>query len=139
MKARIFAIAAAVLLVVASLSWAHWRFGTVSNAVAYLDGRTVQVDQPIQELGTVEPGKRLPVTFNLISLQNEPLRIVGANASCSCILPPEMPMTLEPLSATPLTFNFIAPRTTGHFEQEIELYFDGPIPAIQLKIVGATQ
>jgi hypothetical protein len=122
-----------------SLSWAHWRYGSLANAAAYIDGRKVHADKLIRELGTVERDKLLKVEFNVINLQNEPLRIVGANASCSCILPPDMPIALEPFTTTPVVFTFRSPETTQPFEQNINLYFDGPIPDMQLKIVGVTQ
>ena len=48
-------------------------------------------------------------------------------------------MTLEPFTTTPITFTFSSPPTAQQFEEEIDLYFDGPIPAMNLKITGVTQ
>lgn len=139
MRMRILGGIAAVLLVIAAVALAHWRYGSLAGAVAYLGGHVVQVDNAIRDLGTVKPDQEIEVAFNLVNLQREPLKLVGANANCSCILPPQMPMMLQPLTPTTLTFNFTCPASEARFEQEIELYFDGPIPAMLLKISGVTR
>lgn len=130
---------AATLLMASIVGWAQLRFGSLANAMAYLGGRAVSVDHSIHNLGSVKSDKEFKVTFNVTNLEREPLKVVGAHASCSCVLPPEMPMTLQPFESTPLTFSFTSPSTPQQFEQEIELYFDGPLPAMPLKISGVTQ
>jgi hypothetical protein len=137
-RGRIYGIGAAAMLLVVGVGGVHWRFGSVPNAAAYLKGDAVRVEQPIRELGTVKCDEQVKVAFNVVNLQREPLKVVGANASCSCILPPEMPFTLDPFLATPLVFTFTSPSAAMPFTQDIELYFDGPIPAMTLKISGVT-
>ena len=139
MKTRIFGIAAALVLVVAGLAIVHWKFGSLANAAAYADGKAVRVDQPVQDLGVVEPQQAIKITFNVTNLQGEPLRIVGANSTCSCVLPPEVPLTLQPLVATPLALTFFAPEAGQPFEQKVSLYLDGPLPAVKLAFRGVTR
>lgn len=139
MKSRLLGITAAILLVLLILLGTHWYFGSLSNAVAYLNGDKVGIDTRVFDLGTVETNKRLQVEFKLVNLQDEPLELVGANAECSCILPPEMPITLTPFTTTSITFSFHAPPTAQQFEQQIDLYFNGELPAIPVSIVGVTQ
>lgn len=139
MKTWIIGISAAVLLVVASLSWAHWRFGSITHAVAWINGQKIQVDNPVRDLGTVDRDKEIKVEFGLINLGKEPMKIVGANVSCACILPPHFPIVLEPFATTPITFNLTSPSKAEPIEQTINLYIDGDVPALQLKITGMTQ
>jgi hypothetical protein len=138
-KARNIGGVAAILLVGGCLFLAHWRFGSIANAIGYLNGREVQVDKSAIDLGTVALDKEIPVEFNLTNLHGRPFKIVGANASCSCISPPRMPITLSPLEPTSITFGFTSPEKPEQFAQEIELYFDGPVQTMQLKITGVAQ
>jgi len=50
-----------------------------------------------------------------------------------------MPLELAGGETTPVTFNFHSPETAQHFEQLIELYLDGSMPSVHLKITGATK
>jgi Protein of unknown function (DUF1573) len=139
MRMKLFAAISAFLLLILAFAIVHWRFDSIANAVSYFDGNAIRIDNPTRELGTVNCDEEFNVAFNIVNLQREPLKIVGANASCSCVLPPEMPMAIEPFVSTPITFTFTSPPTAMQFEQDIELYFDGPVPAVTLKISGATQ
>jgi len=118
---------------------AQWQFGSLSNAIDSLSGRSISIDHPVNYVGTIKGNEPIKVEFNVTNLQNETVRLAGANISCSCVVAPDMPMALEPFRATALAFTFTPPSEAGHFEQEIELYFDGPIPAMLLTISGVSQ
>lgn len=139
MRPRILGVLAVLALVVLLVGVAYLRYGSASNAIAYLNGEYIVADRRIENLGLVEPDKEFPVTFNLTNVHSSPIKLVGANCSCSCILPPAMPMDLAGGETTPVTFNFHSPETAQDFEQLIELYFDGSMPSVHLKITGATK
>jgi len=139
MRPRILGVLAVLALVVLLVGVAYLRYGSASNAIAYLNGEYIVADRRIENLGLVEPDKEFPVTFNLTNVHSSPIKLVGANCSCSCILPPSMPMELAGGETTPVTFNYHSPDTAQAFEQLIELYFDGPLPSVHLKITGATK
>ena len=139
MKVKILGVIAAIFLVAVFIAALRIEFGSIGNAIAYFDGQGVTVDRVVQDLGTVDPDKVIDVTFNLVSLREQPLRIVGANSTCTCVLPPEIPMTLQPFVSTPLTFKFSTPEPSQRFQQAIHLYFDGPVSAVELSIRGVTR
>lgn len=129
----------AILMGIGLTSLANYRYGSLAKAIAYLNGDIVQVDSANRDLGTVECAKAIKVDFTFTNLRSEPLKVVGANASCSCILPPDMPITLESFTATPITFTFKTPTEAQEFEQLIELYFDGEVSAMNLRISGVAR
>ena len=78
MKVKILGVIAAIFLVAVFIAALRIEFGSIGNAIAYFDGQGVTVDRVVQDLGTVDPDKVIDVTFNLVSLREQPLRIVGA-------------------------------------------------------------
>lgn len=139
MRTRILGVLAVLAVVLIVAGFGFWRFGSTANAVAYLNGEYILADHTVEQLGPVDPGKVFDVTFNLTNVSSESIRLVGANFSCSCLLPPSMPMDFPGGETTPVTFHFYSPQTAMKFEELIELYFDGPLPYVHLSITEATK
>ena len=63
------------------LAFLTWRHGSVSAALAYLDGHRLYVARSPGVVGPVPPGTRGEVSFLLRNRWSQPVRIVGA-ATC---------------------------------------------------------
>ena len=136
-KNPIFLSLASVILLIAAVAGAtRWRYGSITNAVAYFDGQSVIADQLSRDLGVIKCDDLTKVEFMLTNLNNSKVKLAGANCECSCVVPPKMPVVLAPFESTPVIFSFHAPPNAAAFETPIEIYFDGPISPLQLKIVG---
>lgn len=139
MRTRILGVLAVLAVVLIVAGFGYWRFGSTANAVAYLHGDYILADHTVEQLGSVDPGKTIDVTFNLTNLSSNSIRLVNANCSCSCLLPPSMPIDLPGGETTPVVFNFHSPKTAMEFEEVIQLYFDGSFAPLRISITGVTK
>jgi len=71
------------------------RFGSVGNSIAFLRGETVHVGNPSQTI-IVKPHQPFEVNYDMVNLSNAPIKIIGAQSSCTCTSISALPMTLEP-------------------------------------------
>ncbi|NOX52892.1 MAG: hypothetical protein GXP27_00325 [Planctomycetes bacterium] len=60
------------------LAFLTWRHGSVSAALAYLDGHRLYVARSPGVVGPVPPGVRAEVSFLLRNLWSRPVQVVGA-------------------------------------------------------------
>jgi hypothetical protein len=91
------AVVKSVICVAAILStvvvWATWKTGSIGAARAYLAGEHVYVS-PSTITVSAQASDRQVVAFQ--NLADKPVRIVGYNASCSCVRVGGLPLIVEP-------------------------------------------
>ena len=90
-----------IVLVSLVVSGALIRFGSLRGGLAWYTGKFLTIDNPRKSFGTGELGGWSTVTFNLTNFGPEPIRVVGFRASCSCIMPERLPMSLAAGQSTP--------------------------------------
>jgi len=95
----VFALAAGIACVV--------LFGSVNAAVAYCNGAAVIPEKPSVHIGRLKPGENKPVRFRLHSFYSQPLTIVGAYSSCSCVAIEDLPLTIAPFGSADLTVHVL--------------------------------
>jgi hypothetical protein len=84
-------------MVVLAAGWSLYAFGSVQQAVGYyLRGETVSADTAEKSFGIVSPGDPIKVLFKLTNRGREPVRVLGCDASCICIVPDDLPFSLDP-------------------------------------------
>lgn len=99
-------ILTANLVVFAIAVWGWASFGSITGAVSYyLNGHTVFPDAREKFFHIAEPGDTVGVTFKIANRGSEPVRILGCQASCTCIIPDDIPFTLVPGEARDLEFS----------------------------------
>lgn len=122
---------------VAALSVALFRFGSVQAAFQYVAGQTLVVDEALKSFGAVDLGQVTDVTFQLKNIGDRDLRIVGSSSSCTCTVPDELPMTIEPGRMKSLRVTVLSPGTPKKLRLPLTLYTSNPRQKeVELLIVG---
>lgn len=66
-------------------------------------GDVLVVDSTTKSFGVVGPGGSNPVSFRLTNLSGHPIRIVGCESGCGCIVPDDLPFSLSPKESRSFT------------------------------------
>jgi len=138
MKAKVknFAIGM-VVLAGSSVAFAVSWYGSSAAAWEALRGRSLHVVRPLISFGVVEAETRFPVTFEIRNLTNEPIRLLGAAASCGCLVPQHLPMTIPPFTTARLEVVVRPSKPNEDFLQKVRVYTNVPDePLLELAIVG---
>jgi hypothetical protein len=80
------------LALFAGMGW--YRFGSFTNAKAYLRGERLLVADGARSLGDVPAGTKLTLEYAVTNLTGHPVRLLGARPSCSCTVIDDLPATL---------------------------------------------
>ncbi len=108
------------VLLLAGIGW----FGSLDAAHGFLLGQTVLVDSANKFAGEVKQSEFVDVSYVLKNLTAEPIRVLGANASCSCIAILDLPATVEPGGKRAIRLR-VRGRTPDRVQREsAELVFD---------------
>lgn len=132
-----------VLLTVAI--WAAGGFDAALRAYLYMSGETLFIDSTTKSFGSVRAGDPTSVSFQLTNRGTEPVRIVGCLAYCNCIVPADLPITLNPSESRDFiisihTFQRGGESGTRPFNQPVNLYTTNPAQAeIPLTVKGVVQ
>jgi hypothetical protein len=126
----------AVLILLGFSIWSVWRYGNVSDGIAFLDGFVVIAAKPTLELGSVPVGTEAKGVFVLKNLTDEPISLVGASPDCSCMIMSDFPIRIEPHGTATFDVRFTprareAGRTVTH---RILLYLNVDSPTITLAL-----
>lgn len=97
---------AAVILLVTALSWEGWIQSSRDAAAPFLvTTSATQID-----LGALAPNAEYPVSFAVMNNASQPITILGANCSCSCIVGTSaFPMVVPPNSPADVRFVIHSP------------------------------
>jgi hypothetical protein len=88
----VVALTSVFLGLFAGLGW--YRFGSLAHAKAYLRGERLLVADRARSLGDVPAGTTLTLQYAVTNLTGHPVRLLGAQPSCSCTMTGDLPMTL---------------------------------------------
>jgi len=133
------------LAVFAIAAWALASFGSIGGAISYyLKGETLFLDSTEKSLGIVSPGDQVGVTFKLTNRGRKQIRILGCQASCSCMIPDDLPFVLSPDESRDFTLSIRTPKPRGASDKksigmnlELTLFSNNPMQSrITLTIKG---
>jgi Protein of unknown function (DUF1573) len=86
-------------------------YGSASGALANLRGDTLTVDRSHVDLGHGQSGDILTQQVTVTNWTKMPRRIIGGTSDCSCIATADLPITLAPGEAKPVTITYKIPHT----------------------------
>jgi hypothetical protein len=111
-----------------------FRFGSISLALAYINGYSIVAEHSTVSVGEVPAGTEAVARFRLRNLASTPVRVVGAKSLCACIAVDDLPMTVEPGAVAEMTIRFKAhEREAGQFvKHSALLYLDVSSPRLVL-------
>lgn len=103
-----------------------FSFGSFSDAVAYFQGYRVVPVERVVSLSRAVVGQRATFAFRLRNLSGQPVRVVGADASCGCVAVDDLPLTIDPGTDVEMRAWFVpAERDLGNtIEHTIGLFLD---------------
>ena len=103
------ALALSIVLLGGSAGIGVHRFGSLSHTLAYARGVRLLADEPTMDLGPMEAGSRMTFAFRLTNLTGRPIKLIGAQTSCSCMVVDDLPTTIPPLQSRAIPVGIEAP------------------------------
>jgi hypothetical protein len=114
-------------------------FGSVPSAVAFLRGNRIIPDSYIRDFGTLRQGQRVSVTFSLTNYTKQPITLLGAKSSCSCLAASDLPVVVPPGAKTDVRFTARAKSRLGPYSEIVHVLVDGGRPSIALNVRGVVK
>ena len=114
------------------------RYGSLTAAIAYLQGYPVAVDTYSKSLGEIRVGEPACSAFALSNLIGKPVTIVGVKTSCGCMTASDLPLTIGAGADGDFTL-IVEPRERdigSECRHTALLYLDVPSPPIVLEVTG---
>jgi hypothetical protein len=102
--------------------WSYIHFGAVAYGLAWLRGEQLVIEPQEIDLGEVGCEQRRKLSFEVINLGGEPIRLIGANSSCACMVTEGIPTTVPAHSTCTLVTMILTPSETGEFTQHLIIY-----------------
>lgn len=113
------------------------RYGSFAAAVHAWSGDVLLVEASRQSFGMLDEGDAAQVAFNFMNISNSPVRILGWEGDCGCmLLRDDLPLSLNPRSRRSLTVTIEPPRP-GLYEGRVRLFTSAPgARLLELRVVG---
>ncbi len=115
----------------------YLRFGSISRALGYARGERLLPDQTSKFFGTVKRGTDPSVSFMLKNESNLPVKVLGAKASCTCLVLRSTPHTIPAGDEGTVQVQVMTNKQIGEVSATLVLYTDVPgHGAIRLSVNG---
>lgn len=119
-----------MIFVAVSVVTAHYRYGSIDNAVNAIGGQVLLVSEfstPSCK-ASVDTTKTFGVPVR--NLLNQPVTIVGAKTSCGCLGAIRVPLTVAAVSSDELEFRCITGDEEWSGAVDVQLFVDVESPPI---------
>lgn len=134
MRMRSFLYRCLLILCVAVITFftVRWPFGSANAFQAAIRGHRMLVDPPapIQ----MESGSSESAVVRVSNLTHFDLNIYGVQTACSCLSPPNLPVTISPRSITELPFKIFAGERVGLRSVPVRLFVEGEAQPVETEI-----
>jgi len=117
--------------------WCVAQFGTLSGALAFLNGDRLIPDAYSKSFGTRDVGSSPSVVFNLTNKSEKPIRIIGARSSCTCLALEGLPATVKAGATLPFMVRVLPASKQGRVTGTVLVYSDyEEQPSVPLRLSG---
>jgi Protein of unknown function (DUF1573)/Methylamine utilisation protein MauE len=99
-------------------------FGSPAAALAYLRGQRLSVEPRLVDVGEGYLGEQTEILVRLRNWTEQPIRVVGGSADCSCVVTDDLPTTVEPGATSLLKVRLQMKAPPGQFTRLATLYTD---------------
>ncbi|GEM_PF-2160493 len=113
-----------------SVVTAHYRYGSIDNAVNAIGGQVLLVSEFSAPSCTASANASNTVRVTVRNLLNQPVTIVGAKTSCGCLEAIRVPLTVAAVSSDELEFRYIAGDEEWSGAVDVQLFVDVESPPI---------
>jgi hypothetical protein len=128
----------ALLILLGFCFWSVWRYGNVSDGIAFVNGYVLVAQKPIVELGKIPVGAKVDGIFVLKNLTDHPITILGARSECRCVVASDLPIQVDALSSVSFCLRFVPGE--NEVNQSVThralLYLDADSPEIVLTLAA---
>src|SRR5262249_55415249 len=100
------------------------RFGSVENALAYLNGQRVFSRPSVVDLGTGRAGELVERSVEIFNQTDRPLRVVGGTSDCSCLTTSDLPVTIPAGESRTVAVKVKLPPGEGVFQRRVQFWTD---------------
>jgi len=129
---RLLLTTTAILLLGAAWGW--YQFGSIKDALLYVNGSRLYVSNPTVYLDRVEPGVEQLVEFRIVNHMQRSFRVIGCTTSCSCTTLETLPVSIPASGDRVIKLRYI-PKSGSVDRVSIRLFTDNPsTPEIPLRI-----
>jgi hypothetical protein len=101
----------------------HW-FGSTSSALAYLRGHRLIPDAYTKSFGAATTDERPSVNFLLTNWTEQPIKVLGANSSCTCLVTSDLPFVVPPKGRALLKVGARAKSRSGPYAERLRVITD---------------
>jgi hypothetical protein len=112
------------LLLAGLLGWGYWEFGSLPNALAYMNGERLLVHPSTCSFGSAPRGEEREVHVSVQNRTEREVRVLGARMSCTCITTDELPVSIEPGGQRDFTIRVFLGGKESTFEKRVDYYTD---------------
>jgi len=122
------------------VAWTWIQFGSFRSGLGYLRGDRLIPDAYLKSFGIVEQGSAPILKFTLTNMSNSPIKILGGNSTCTCMMPLDLPITIPRFKSIPLIIKILTHNKHGSLSETVRLYTDFPDSCdITLEITGSVR
>jgi hypothetical protein len=113
------------------------QFGSYSAAMSYLQGQRLLSDGYTKSFGTASIDETPAIDFRLWNRTEKPMRIVGCNVSCTCLVASDLPIDIPPDGRVTFRVSARSRSSVGPYHQRIHLLTDSPGVGLDLAVRGS--
>lgn len=103
-----------------------WRFGSIAAGIARANGQSLLADGSVKSLDGVPPNGVARLEFKIRNLTGHPIRLQGAQTSCSCATVEQVPQTLKPWSEGTIVAHIQTDKAGVRMKGAVSLITDEP-------------
>lgn len=127
------------LLISLALAWGHWEFGSLSSALAYLNGERLLVDLGTLSFGTARRGEERDLQFTIRNRTGKEVKILGTRSTCGCMATAEkFPISIGNRGQQDLTIHVWLTGKDSAFEKRVDFYTDDDANPVVPVVVRGT-
>jgi hypothetical protein len=113
-----------------------YQFGSAASALAYLRGDGLIPDAYTKSFGIAAGGEIRSLTFSLKNWTKQPIKVLGASSSCTCLVTSDLPAVVPPMGRLNLRVSARAKSGLGPYSERIHLFTDPGGANLRLYVRG---
>lgn len=98
------------------------RYGSISNALQYLRGERLLVDDRVRLVGDVKVGDQIRIPYTFTNWSDRNIKLLWAKTSCSCLVVDDLPTTITPGESRAISVGLDVPREASEIYQKVTIY-----------------
>jgi len=119
-------------LIMVGIFW----FGSIASALAYLRGDGLIPDAYTKSFGTATLNERPSVEFLLSNYTKQPIKVLGSNSTCTCLVTSNLPLIIPPNGKAILKVNARSKSRSRPYSERVRVLTDSGESKLFLSVQG---